>query len=186
VKLALTGKAGSGKDYLADYLIQKYGFHRLSFSDQLKKIASTVFNWLQFNYPPEQKTKPLNVNTGFEIITQSPREIWMFFNNLKSIEKHIFVRMLNEEYNQAIKQYPNIIITDIRFRNEFKWCKQHDFYIIGIKPTKQIYEQYEIEKEIDEFFNLTDEIFYNDFKGSETLKRFDELIKQKGGIDVKV
>ena len=189
IKIAFTGKAGAGKDFLADFLIQKYRFHRLSFSDQLKKIAKIVFPWLNFDYPPELKTKPLNKNTGFEIIQKSPREIWMFFNNLKEIEHNIFVRMLNEEFEQVKKVYDKILITDIRFWNEFNWCKQHNFYIIGITPSKQIYEHYNLEKEIDEFFNLCDTIFYNDFDDTKTtLSKFDKLIKAKlkGGVDAKI
>lgn len=36
MKIAFMGISGSGKDFLANYLISNYEFVRLSFSDQLK------------------------------------------------------------------------------------------------------------------------------------------------------
>ena len=183
IKIAFTGKAGSGKDFLANFLMEKYNFHRLSFSDQLKKIAKTTFPWMNLDYPPEQKSKPLNFNTGYEIITKSPRDIWMFFNQLKTIEQNIFVRMLSQEYQDTIKKFNRIVITDIRFWNEFNFCMKHDFFIIGIKPNKKIYKDYFVEKEIDEFFTLTHMIFYNNFDDTKgTLKQFDDFMKKNWNV----
>jgi hypothetical protein len=43
--LGLTGVAGSGKDTVADYLIQKFGYTRVALADPLKRIAQSVFNF---------------------------------------------------------------------------------------------------------------------------------------------
>ena len=41
----LCGSSGSGKDTIADYLINKYDFVKLSFADCLKDVVSIIFNW---------------------------------------------------------------------------------------------------------------------------------------------
>lgn len=52
MKIAFMGISGSGKDFLANYLISNYGFIRLSFSDQLKKLANYIYPWMEKDYPP--------------------------------------------------------------------------------------------------------------------------------------
>jgi len=70
------GASGSGKDYLANHLVQHYNFTRFSFSDQLKKLAHSIYPWLNIDYPPIQKEENLNIitRTG-EIISHYPRDI---------------------------------------------------------------------------------------------------------------
>lgn len=43
MKIAFMGRSGSGKDFLANYLISNHDFIRLSFSDQLKKLANYIY-----------------------------------------------------------------------------------------------------------------------------------------------
>ena len=43
LKIALTGIAGAGKDYLGNSL---KNYNRLSFSDQLKRIGKDIFEWI--------------------------------------------------------------------------------------------------------------------------------------------
>ena len=43
--IGICGFKSSGKDTIADYLIQNYGFKRLSFASALKDIISIMFDW---------------------------------------------------------------------------------------------------------------------------------------------
>ncbi|WP_230486530.1 hypothetical protein [Morganella morganii] len=61
MKIAFMGISGSGKDFLANYLISNYEFFRLSFSDQLKKLATYIYPWMEKDYSPEKK----NVTTQY-------------------------------------------------------------------------------------------------------------------------
>jgi hypothetical protein len=42
--VALSGWKGSGKDLVAEYLVEKYGFKRVAFADPLKNTVSIQFN----------------------------------------------------------------------------------------------------------------------------------------------
>ncbi|NQY88652.1 MAG: adenylate kinase [Colwellia sp.] len=184
MKLAFTGKSGSGKDYLATHLIDNYSFTRFSFSDQLKKLAHTIYPWLDLDYPPIKKEEKLNVRTSAgEMISHSPRDIWLRLNDLRKTENLIFIRMLDCEISQyqkkSILKNSNIIITDIRSNEEFKWCKENLFKILHICPSKQIYDEYDIDRHIDKNKDYADFTFKNNFNGTDDFDIFyNEHIKK--------
>lgn len=43
--IGITGPIGSGKDTVADYLVARYGFTRLSFAGPLKDAVAEIFHW---------------------------------------------------------------------------------------------------------------------------------------------
>ena len=176
MKLALSGISGSGKDYLAKHLIKNHQFTRVSFSDQLKKLAKLIYPWMEQDYPEFEKELPLNVVTSRgEKITLTPRQIWLKLNCLRDIEDGLFIRMLEEE--MALKNSDNIVISDIRTKHEFNWCVKNGFTTVYINPTKYIYERNSFDNQIMEFQELTDFEFVNNFDGLEGFEKFIQLIK---------
>lgn len=174
MKIALMGVSGSGKDYLANHLINNHGFVRFSFSDQLKKLAHHIYPWLEKDYQPEKKALPLNIilSTG-EKITSSPRDIWLNLNGLRKIEEQIFIRMLSEEINTLDnKNEKKIIITDIRSTNELLWCKKNEFTIIYIYRENNNYDKYDIDKYVIENKSKSDYIFNNSSSGTDAFDMF--------------
>jgi dephospho-CoA kinase len=174
-KIALMGVSGAGKDYIADYLIENYQFMRFSFSDQLKRLAHHIYPWLESDYPPIVKEKPLDIVLDTEEhITRSPRDIWLHLNALRDIEQKIFIRMLSEEIKAVQEQSrtANLLISDIRSTDEFRWCQSNGFQVIHIKHEKQIYQEYEIDAQIAKNAASADYTFVNKFNGNEDLKAF--------------
>jgi hypothetical protein len=56
--LAIAGKKGSGKDTLADILVDEYDFRKVSLADELKVMCSRIFEYpLDENYNPRLKEK---------------------------------------------------------------------------------------------------------------------------------
>lgn len=173
MKIAFTGISGSGKDYLVSHLVKNYEFNRVSFSDQLKKLGTKIYPWLERDYPPIDKEKPLNLTlSSGEVITKSPREIWLKLNNLRNIENGIFVRMLGEQLKML--HVDNIVISDIRPQLEWDWCKKEGFTTVYIEPLKKIYEPNDFDSQVLPYKEQADYIFENDFNG---LEKFDEFIK---------
>jgi len=43
--IGITGAIGSGKDTIADYLIQYYNFKKMSYAAPLKDAVASIFNW---------------------------------------------------------------------------------------------------------------------------------------------
>lgn len=171
-KLSFYGYAGAGKDYLVSHLVENYGYKRLSFSDQLKKVASSIFDWLEEDYKPISKETPLCVTTSLgETITHTPREIWLMVNKLREVEDNLFVRMFVEEYSRC--KTDKIVVSDVRTDSEYQLCKSLGFSVIKVEPSKMIYEPNEFDKQQDKF--VPDFIFPNNFNG---LSEFEEFMKQ--------
>lgn len=149
MRIALFGYAGVGKDYIVKYYFEKLGYTRLSFSDQLKIQACQVFDWLEKDYPPELKEIPLNITTTMgELITKTPREIWLEFNLIRRIENNIFIRTLKDqlEYIQG-----DIVISDIRTQEEWNFAKEEGFMIIKISSENSIHGLNDFDKQQDSF-----------------------------------
>lgn len=176
--LAFTGISGSGKDYLVSYLVQELGYTRVSFSDQLKKLAHIIYPWLKQDYPPYEKEQPLNITLeDGEIITFSPREIWIHLNKLRDVENGIFLRMLKDE--MKLLNTDKIVISDIRPQIEWDWCMKNGFTTVYIDPLKQIYNPNDFDKQVLSYRGKADYVFENDFNGLEKFKEFIKQIERK-------
>ena len=168
--------AGYGKDYLAKVLIDK-GYVRLSFSDQLKKLCTKIFPWIECDYPAKVKETQLEFDTGFEKIEKSPREIWLKMGEIqRDIETNIFVRMLQETLD-LMSTAENLIITDIRTAPEMAWIKQNGFTTVFIEATKQIYTPNDFDKQCISMKDQCDYVFLNEFDGTEKFEIFVNKLK---------
>lgn len=43
--IGLSGRIGSGKSTVSNYLVKKYGFQEMSFAESLKDTLANIFNW---------------------------------------------------------------------------------------------------------------------------------------------
>ncbi|CAH1570880.1 Adenylate kinase [Vibrio owensii] len=180
MRIAFMGISGSGKDFLSEHLINNENFTRLSFSDQLKKLSNQIYPWMEVNYQPEQKESPLNITlqTG-EVITHSPRDIWINLDHLRNIEEKIFIRMLEDEMSRLNESNPtmdNIVITDIRSNSEFLWCQENRFTIVYVSRKNNNYKKYDIDKYVMENREKADYHFENDSNGLIEFKSFFEEV----------
>jgi len=170
--LAFSGEAGSGKDFIVDVLVRDYGYTRVSFSDQLKKLAVKIYPWLERDYPPEAKEKPLNIQLKNELITKTPREVWLSLNDLRKVEDTLFVRMLEEEL--ALLNVDNIVISDIRTQNEFDWCELNGFTTVYVHNENSPHEK----NSFDDFSRSLSALTYyhltNDMCGEDFIHDFME------------
>jgi hypothetical protein len=183
-KIGFIGKAGSGKDYLTTSLICDSGkkYKRFAFADDLKKIASDIFPWLDEDYPPFSKEKPITVfledGSTIEI---SPREVWIGMNCLKKIDPYVFLRKTLQRIDRCILDEEfGIIVTDVRNEMEANSLLKRGFTLIYIEPLKHIYEENEYDKNIEELKKFSHSIFENDFGGPKTVERFMKLINEMG------
>lgn len=129
------GYAQTGKDTCAEYLFSKYGFWHYKFADKLKEMVEGV-NPYVFHYPnaymrysqavhglgyeQAKKTFPevrnLLKNFGMEMRKQFGEDVWvdLLFNNIESFEN-------------------NIVISDVRFKNEAEAIKKYGGTVVRVK-----------------------------------------------------
>lgn len=106
MRIAICGKMGSGKTYIADRLSKEYNLKKISFAGKIKDIALDLFD-------TKNKDRKL---------------LQTIADKMKEIDKDIWIKYVIRE----IKDKNDIIIDDLRFQNELYYLKEYNFIIIGL------------------------------------------------------
>lgn len=119
--IGLSGKAGSGKDTVADYLARVYGYSPFAFADLLKEVVG-----LAFNFSAEQLFGDLKDEEDPRW-RLTPRWCLQHFGSaFRAVREDIWIRGLLEtvqEFWQSNGQRP-VVISDVRLRNEAQAVKE--------------------------------------------------------------
>jgi hypothetical protein len=123
--IGISGFIGSGKDTVADYLVNYYGFRRESFANTLKDAVACVFGWDRLMLEGRTAASRAwreQVDTWWarrlEIPNLTPRWILQYWGtNLcrHGFHNDIWVASLENQIRQSTD---NIVIPDVRFPNE--------------------------------------------------------------------
>jgi hypothetical protein len=127
--VGVSGLIGSGKDTVAEYLVNNKNYHRISMAGILKDTASVLFGWdrevLEGKTPESRKEREVvdtfwSERLGFEF---SPRIA------LQLLGTDIFRNNFHEDIwviaaERGIVGKENVVISDIRFANEAKMIKR--------------------------------------------------------------
>lgn len=119
--VTVSGKAGAGKDTIADYLITKHSFKKISLADPIKRLVKDVFALTEFQvYDRVEREKPLE-QWGGRSVRQLLQHIGteLFRDN---IDPDIWVKSL--WYTIKDSSY-NYVIPDVRFPNELNFFKEN-------------------------------------------------------------
>ena len=137
IKIALTGKAGVGKDTFADYLVKYHGFVKIAFADPLKDTLKNLFNFSHeqlYGHLKEVVDEEWNVSPrevmqkfGTDIIRDQFTKI---FPQLKLDKDSFWIHRLGKTLDTNKSE--RIIVTDARFDNEIEFLKERGFGILRI------------------------------------------------------
>lgn len=136
MKIALSGKMMSGKTIVANYLVSKYGFIELAFADKLKDIAVDLFGM-------NRQYKDRNL-------------LQMVGNKLREIDFNVWTRYLLPYIK--INMSKDIVVSDVRFKNEFKALYELGFIMIRCYVGKKLQEERIIQEMPDMPSELCDDI----------------------------
>jgi hypothetical protein len=117
--IGITGAIGSGKDTIADYLVSKHGFKRISFAAKVKDVAHVVFGWdreLLEGLTRESRAWREVVDPYWGL---SPRTALQRIGT-EMFRAHIHPDTWVKSVVRVINANPgvNYVITDCRFENE--------------------------------------------------------------------
>ena len=125
--IGLSGKAGSGKDTIADYLVEHHNFTKLAFAGVLKQSMKILFDLSdqQLNDSKQKETIDPRWN-------KTPRQLmqWLGTDILKYKIRHDF--FIIHVKNKISKCKGNIVISDVRFADEASSLKELGATIISI------------------------------------------------------
>jgi hypothetical protein len=135
----ICGLAGSGKDTIANILIDKHGYVKLSFGGVLKDIAATIFSWdreLLEGATIESRKWREEVDPWWserlQINHLTPRKA------LQYIGTDLFRHHFHDDIwvacvERKLSLYPRVVITDCRFPNEIKLIRKAGGKIIRVQ-----------------------------------------------------
>lgn len=134
--IALTGGMRSGKDTVYKILSELgYRVHRVAFGDMLKDRFHDTFQ----DIPWEPKPIQHYIDYG---------------QAMRAIDEDVWVKALRErvryiQRNRLIA--PNIVITDVRQPNEFKYARENGFVIVKVEanPQLRVYRMRELGEEFN-------------------------------------
>lgn len=148
--VSLTGLIGSGKDTVADHLIEKHGFVQLSFAESVKDALAVIFGWdremLEGKTPEHRKARnEVDVwwATQLGIPHFTPRFAMTTFGTdvmRKHFDDRIWMLSVKDKITRLQQKNPKvrIVISDARYVNELNMLRDLDslsFEIIrGPKP----------------------------------------------------
>jgi hypothetical protein len=127
--LGITGRIGSGKDTIADYLCTFHGYRRLSFAASLKDAIASIFGWDREMLEGTTKTSREwreQVDSWWSSrldMEVTPRWIMQYWGTevcRNNFHQDIWVASIENKLRQTSD---NIVITDCRFTNELDAIK---------------------------------------------------------------
>ncbi len=140
--IGICGFQSSGKDSIAKFLIEQYGFQKLSFAGALKDVVSIMFVWprtkLEGLTPEDREWRnvvdPWWAET-LDIPQLTPRYILQHFGTdlfRKHFHQDIWVKIVENKLKQLTKEGINVVITDCRFENEINLITKYGGKIVKV------------------------------------------------------
>lgn len=121
--IGLTGYAQSGKDTVAEYLVENHGYKRIAFADDIRELLYRMDPLVEGHY----HLKTLVDSRGWDETKKIP-EVRRMLQSLGVGAREVFGD--NFWVARAMLKIngfqDNCVITDVRFRNEAKAIKQYD------------------------------------------------------------
>ncbi len=137
--IGICGFIGSGKDTIADYLVNFHGFRRESFANTLKDAVSAVFGWdrvllegrtKQAREWREQVDPWWSKRLGRDITPRLMLQLWGTEVCRKGFHDDIWIASLE---NKLRNSTDDIVISDCRFPNEIKSIREAGGIILWVK-----------------------------------------------------
>ena len=135
--IAICGAKRSGKDVLANHIIEKYGYTRLSFAEPLKQLVKQLFN-----FSDEQVGLIDGDNDEKDTIDErwgiSPRKALQFIgtevlqHKIQELIPNIGRDYLANILLSKIENDKTYVISDLRFIHEYEKIKHLDIDIIKV------------------------------------------------------
>jgi hypothetical protein len=117
--LGLSGYARSGKDTIASYLVEKYGFTRMAFADPMREALLRLDPHITLSgmsVPLSTAVKGL----GWEALKEDSQEVRQLLQRMGTeVGREMFGEDVWVDYlMRQAHQYDRVVVSDVRFHNE--------------------------------------------------------------------
>ncbi len=191
--IGICGFIGSGKDTVADYLVNFHEFRRESFASTLKDAVSAVFGWdrtLLEGRTKEAREWREQVDPWWAerlaMPTLTPRWVLQYWGTevcRKAFHDDIWIASLE---NKLRNSKDNVVISDCRFPNEISSIRNAGGQIVWVQRG-ELPDWYDVAVKANQGHNYAvQELKMRKIHASETAwvgTNFDSIIDNNGSID---
>lgn len=207
IRIAISGKAGSGKDTLGNILwsefaasnnlpitqarISTHGYtnirkkitrKNIAFADPIKEMILLMFPQVKREYlfgSSHYRSEP--IPSAFK--DGQPLTIRKLLQDLgegcKQYNPKIWINAFNDTYQQEIKNNTSLVIaSDLRFIDEFSYLKENEFYIIRLLKEEVTHINHVSETQQAEIKDSDfDKVIYNNLTIEDLRLQAQEIVK---------
>lgn len=180
--IALCGQKGTGKDTVAEVICNTLQdictVRKVGFGNQVKDVIMAAFGL--------RNPREYNMLTHGNVVLpdgreRSGKEVARVLNmRLRKISTKQFIERLEDEllafkgYHPDLYENAVFVITDLRYREELKWCKSNNIPVVKVKRDNGVYDPIADELDIDDF--LCDHFIDNNGTEQELKKEVERVL----------
>ena len=131
--IAFCGPKRSGKDTCSNYIVDKYGFKRLSFADRIRKVANVLYNLsddFDWDINKEDPCAILGGNSR-RYVMQSIGEAMK-----PTLGRNIWINSVMSGKDFDRRDY---VLTDLRFPEELYFIQRNNGLIVYLQRTANVH-----------------------------------------------
>lgn len=161
MNVGFVGRMQTGKTTSAEYLVNNYGFSRVSIAEPVKEIATRFFRM-------KRKNRRLLQTIGV---------------NMRQIEPNCWVNYLTDRVGHMDG---DVVVDDVRFVNEAEILEDKNFVLIKLvrsvnySEKELIYSKHQSEMEVDKIY--TQYVVDNNSTLEGLYKQIDLILKEAGEV----
>tara|TARA_Y100000389_G_scaffold202779_1_gene249171 strand:- start:12498 stop:13058 length:561 start_codon:yes stop_codon:yes gene_type:complete len=113
MKIAISGKMGSGKSFVAEKIVEEFGYYKTALAAKVKELAGELFDM-------KYKNRGLLIN---------------FATKMREIDSYVWINCVLRETKDISD---NIVLDDLRLQNEYETLKSKGWFLIKIDIPEEI------------------------------------------------
>lgn len=122
--MGLTGRARVGKDTVAAYMSDHWGFVPMAFADPIRDGLQTMFGIDRHFLDRDKEVEIPGIGASYRKLAQTLGTEW----GRTGIDPMLWVRQMERRIDTGDEQ-DRIVITDVRFTNEADWIRERGILV---------------------------------------------------------
>lgn len=168
--IGFTGRAGSGKDTAADYLVEHFSYYKLTFANPIKLACKELYGFTHDELYGDKKN--ITNQHGF-----LPRLAFTQLGDMcRNQDPEFFIKRLNIDLIPLLNKNVQVVISDVRFPDEIKFIKENKGIVIGLQRDTVL--PHSLAKHPSEIIHIdqSDYIIHNNKSINELYKQIDSIM----------